>query len=120
MKSGVTNDDQSNSKLILFFPIATTRILLDNMLTIGKIVYPGMRVIKIESNRFDAIEIHNVEEEPKGYVNLLVRDIGTDRIFELTQILDAENKYFVWTILSIEYFIKSMEKRIMMRYIAGH
>jgi len=119
MNSEITNDYHRNSKLIKFFPICTVQINLDNILTIGKLVYPGMRVIKIESNHFDAIEILNVEEEPEGYVSILVRDIGTDKIGELTQILDPENKYFIWTLISLEFIEQEMIEWEMMRAIVG-
>jgi len=119
MNYEITNDHHRNSKLIQFFPIGTAQINLPNILTIGRLVYPGMRVVKVESNHFDAIEILNVEEEPKGYVNLLVRDIGTDKIGELTQILDPENKYFIWTLISLEYIEQEMIEWEMMKRIVG-
>lgn len=108
-----THDD-----IVLYLPDGSFIINLDNILTCGKIVYPNMRVIKKEGAHFDAIVILDVWDDGE-YVYLKVMDMKTGKVGELVQILDRENKYFLWSIIDIDYAMCMMEDKIMNRLIVG-
>ncbi|MCK5138081.1 MAG: hypothetical protein KAR19_20015 [Bacteroidales bacterium] len=107
------------SKLITYLPDGGVKIDFDNVFTIDRIVYPSMKVLKFEGVHVDAIEILDVYDQ-QGYVYLPIRDLASGATSELVQVLDEENKVFVWSIVSYEYIMDHMVNRIMMRYIAGH
>ena len=106
-------------ELIEYYPDGRVRVSLDNILTTNHIIYPNMLVIKSEGKHIDTIKILSIWDED-GYVHFKVQDHKTGKVGELVQILDRENSYFIWSILSYEYAMKMMEEKIMNRLIVGH
>ena len=111
MKTNVQNTKPEND-LIKYYPDGNVKILLDNILTLDHIVHPNMKVLKMEGSHFDTINILEIWDDG-DYVYLKVKDIKTQREHELVQILDRENKYFLWSIIDLDYAMGMMEDKIV-------
>lgn len=104
--------------IVIYHKDGSVQINLANIHTDAHIVYPYMKVIKKEGNHYDLIKILGIYDDDQ-YIYLTIKNIITGSVHVISQILDWDNTYFLWSIISIEYFHKMLEERIMNRLIMG-
>lgn len=105
--------------IVIYYKDGSVQVNLDNILTLDHKLYPKMRVLKKEGSHFDPIEILHIYDDG-NYLYLTVRDIKSGKVGVISQVLDWDNKYFLWSIISLGYFYKMLEDRIMARLIVGN
>ena len=105
--------------ILIYHKDGSVQVNLDNILTIDHIVYPHMKVIKYEGNFFDPVEILGIYDDD-NYVYLTIKNINTSKVHVISQHLDRDNRYFLWSIISLEYFHQMLENWIMARLIVGN
>lgn len=111
MKTIVQKQNSPSHELIQYLPDSRVKIDLENILTIDRIIYPNMLLLKLEGRYSDVIRVIDVWDYD-GYVHLLVEDRKTGKTGELVQILDKENKIFIWSLISLDYVLNVLEDRI--------
>ena len=74
---------------------------------------------KNEGNYFNPFEILGIYDD-NYHVYLTIKNINTGKVNVISQKLDRDNKYFLWSIISLEYFHMMLENRIMARLIVGN
>jgi len=105
--------------IVIYHKDGSVQINLPNIWTLNRILFKGMTVVKKEGSHFDAIEILGIYDDDK-YVYLTIKNIKTGRVNVISQILDRDNTYFLWSIISLDYFQKMLENRIMNQLIIGN
>ena len=116
MNSNATDHKEA---IVIYYRDGSVQVNLDNILTLDHKLYPNMRVLKQEGSHFDPIEIIGIWDDNE-YVYLTIRDIKSGKVGVISQILDWDNKYFLWSIISLGFFNKMLEDRIMARLIVGN
>ena len=111
MKTIVQKPNSKAHELIQYLPDNMVKIDLENILTIDRIIYPNMLLLKLEGRHSDVIRVIDVWDYD-GYVHLWVEDRKTGKTGELVQILDKENKIFIWSLISLDYVLNVLEDRI--------
>jgi len=105
--------------ILIYYKDGSVQINLDNILTIDHLVFPHMKVLKNEGNYFNPFEILGIYDD-NYHVYLTIKNINTGKVNVISQKLDRDNKYFLWSIISLEYFHMMLENRIMARLIVGN
>ncbi len=104
---------------ILYLADGSVRIPLKNILTKDHVVHPQMKVLKMENNNIDPLEIIDISDDGL-HVYLKVKNIQSGKESELMQTLDRENKVYVWSIISMDYIHDWVTESIMMRMVVGN
>lgn len=112
-KTFSTDDD-----IMTYYHDGSAKIDLENILTIGNIVHPEMLLLKQEGSHFDVIRVMDIWDED-GYVKIKIEDRKTGREHDISQILDRDNGYFVWTLLSYPYAMKMIEDQVIRKINDG-
>jgi len=105
---------QSSTPILTYLPNERVHINLDNILTRNQIVHPEMLLLKIEGRHVDVIKVKKIEDRD-GYLYIMIEDQITGRVNNLIQILDHENKFFLWWVVSYEYVMNDLENRVCER-----
>lgn len=98
--------------IMTYLPNGAVKIDLDNILSIDKIIHPDMLLLKQEGSHFDVVQVLDIWDED-GYVKIRIQDRKTGRVHDISQILDRNNGYFLWTLLSYPYAMKMIEDRVI-------
>ena len=119
------------------FPYSSTLVGLNNIystvgsnsffinssciLATGKIVSIGKDFILIDSTKDTGTEISNVilvdcfyQEE--GIINLIVRDIKSNRVFSIHQCLKCPGSDYTWILVDLNFFIDKMNDKAIRQY----
>jgi len=112
-KTFSTSDD-----IMIYLPNGGVRIDLDNILTIDRIIYPDMLLLKQEGSHFDIIRVIDIWDE-NGYVKIRIQDRKTGREHDISQILDRNNGYFIWTLISYQFAMKMFEDQVIRKINDG-
>jgi len=108
----------TSNDILTYLPNGGVRIDLDNILTIDKIVHPEMLLLKQESSHFDVIRVLDIWDED-DYLKIKIEDRKTGRVHVISQILDRNNGYFVWTLISYPYAMNMIEDRVIRKINDG-
>lgn len=102
-----------------YYPDGAVKIDLDNILIIDKMVYPNNLYLKVEGVHMNPIRVLRIWDE-NGFIHMRVQQTeGKKRIYDISHILDPDIQYFSWWITDYDYFMKSLEDRVMMELIVG-
>jgi len=105
--------------IVIYHKDGSVQVNLPNILTLNRILYKGMKVVKQEGSLLEPVEIEGIDDDD-NYVYLTIKNILTGDVDVISQILDWDNTYFLWSIISLDYFHKMLEERIMDRLIVGN
>ena len=94
------------------------RIDLDNILTIDRIIYPDMLLLKNEGSHFDVVRVLKVWDD-SGYLKIRIQDRKTGREHVISHILNRNVGYFVWTLISYPYAMKMLEDQVIRKINDG-
>lgn len=108
----------TSNDIMSYLPNGAVKIDLDNILTIDKIVHPEMLLLKQEGSHFDVIRVLDIWDQD-GYLKIKIEDRKTDRVNVISQILDRNNGYFIWTLISYPYAMKMIEDRVIRKINDG-
>ncbi len=111
MKTNVQNYNQ-NQSLITYYNDGSVQINLDCILTRDHIVRPGMLLVKVEGHNVDVVKLLRVRNTDR-MVYLQIKDMKTKRVYEISQILDPDEKLFIWWITSYTYVAAALEDRVI-------
>jgi hypothetical protein len=94
-----------NVPLLLYLPDYTVYLNLPCVLTLSKtlrIVMPYMYHEGLKSFPIRVLHIWDSE----GFVYLRIQNMRTGQVHEISRLLQAENKYCLWEIASLDYIMK--------------
>jgi len=86
--------------VIEYYSDGSARVLMANILTSDRVIYPGMILLKSEGSHFDSITIISITDK-NGFLYLKIKDNKTGRIGTISQKIDTD--YYVWTLISYDY-----------------
>lgn len=104
--------------ILTYFKDGSVRIDLENILTIDKIVHPDMLLLKQEGSHFDVVQILDIWDED-GYLMIQIKDRKTGRVHIISQILDRNNGYFIWTLISYQFAMTMFEDQVIRKINDG-
>ena len=111
MKSNVQSNSQKQP-LITYYPKGNVQIFLDCILTPDHLVHQNMLLIKVEGTHVDIVNLISVRNTQE-MVYLLIKDMKTKNVHEISQRLDHDENLFVWWIISYSYINAAIEDRII-------
>jgi hypothetical protein len=91
---------QHSEDTITYYPGGLVQVRMENILTTGQVLFPGMLLLKSEGPRFDVVRVLEVWDKD-GFLCVKVRDNKTGRVMTLDQRIGAS--YYVWTLVSYDY-----------------
>lgn len=105
--------------LVKYFPDGSAMILLDNIITPHKMVYPESVYILKERQYYNVVRVKEIWNDMDA-VNLKVQSQDhRGRIYTVGHALDPENAYFMWYLYELEGVLRILEERVMMSLIVG-
>ena len=111
MKSNVQPNCQKKS-LINYYTDGEVQINLECILTPDRIVRNGMMLIKVEGTHTDVIKLLGVRNN-QDTVYLLIKDMRSKNIHEISQRLTDEDSYFIWWVTSYQFAASKIEDRVI-------
>ena len=98
--------------ILTYYRNGGVRIDLENILTIDRIIYPDMLLLKQEGSHFDVIRVLEVWDQDVD-VKIRIQDRRTGIKHVISQILDRNVRYFIWTLISYPYAMKMIEDQVI-------
>ncbi|MCF8223061.1 MAG: hypothetical protein K9J25_07920 [Bacteroidales bacterium] len=118
MKQIVQNSPVTE-KLIHYFPDGSAMVLQNNIITPNNMIYPDSLYILRERSFYTVVRVKKIWDT-EGIVNLKVQDQdGSGRVYNISQVIDPDIKYFVWYLFELNDIFRVLEDRIMMGLIVG-
>lgn len=108
-----TSDD-----IMTYLTNGAVKIDLDNILTIDKIIHPDMLLLKQEGSHFDVVKVLDIWDQDV-YLKIRIQDRKTGREHDISQILDRNNGYFIWTLISYPFAMKMIEDQVIRKINDG-
>jgi hypothetical protein len=92
----LTNDD-----IITYLADGSVQVLMNNILTIDHVIYPGMIVLKAEGIHYDSITILEIWDN-NGILYIKIKNNKTGKVGTISKRIGID--YNIWTLISYEYF----------------
>lgn len=108
-KQSSCNGDHSCTAIKYLTPLIII-LNLHFVLTPGKKLSLGMPYLLIEGSHTEPVRLLEVKDDQE-YVYLRVRNLKTRKISTLSWLLGATDGYWLWSLASLDYFIKMTEDR---------
>ena len=104
--------------ILTYYPDGSAKIDLENILTYDRIIYPDMLLLKQEGSHFDIIRVLEVWDQDVD-VKIKIQDRRTGIEHVISQILDRNVGYFIWTLISYPYAMKMIEDQVIRKIKYG-
>jgi len=87
-------------EIITYYPDGSVQILMNCIMTIDHIIFPGMILLKSEGIHFDVVKVLEIWDKD-GYLYIKIEDNKTAKISTISKRISID--YYLWTLISYEY-----------------
>jgi len=91
---------QTNDDIITYLADGSVQVLMNNILTIDHVIYPGMIVLKAEGIHYDSITIRDIFDQ-NGILYIKIENNKTGKVGTISKRIGID--YNLWTLISYDY-----------------